>query len=222
MLNTELSMQSNLNNSLNQSSPATAAPTSGQHLKPIAITSLRLSRRALELMLQKAELFLEQSPTLNQALKEVTYLLATNLPVAFCRISLTESGGQSLIPQAAYSSLPDFQWNPQLNKSLPLALLPDGLRLSHLYYSLVGPRREVLAREQLRLYSQELGLREPLAKLLLVPLRIGSRFLAVIELGELSDDLLEGMNETETQAIILQAPRFAAPLSERLKQLQIG
>ncbi len=199
-----------------------ALPTEpGLLLSTIKNASARKSRRELELKLESAERLIGQAKTLDEVLEELARLLATSLPVAFCRISLMGNDGQSFIPQAAHSSLTDFQWKPQLRESLPLALLPDGLRLSHLYYSLVSQRREPLAREQFHIYSLELGLREPLAKLLLVPLKTGNRLLAVIELGELVDDPLEGMNEDETQAIILQAPRFAVPLAERMIQVQI-
>ncbi len=222
MLYRETSKKTDSINNDNSTSLAALPTEPGLLLSKLKAASARKSRRELELKLESAERLIGQANTLNEALEELAHLLATNMPVAFCRISLVDCDSQSLVPQAAHSSLTDFQWNPKLGELLPLALLPDGLRLSHLYYSLVGQRRELLAREQLRLYSLELGLPEPLAKLLLVPLKTGNHLMAVIELGELIDDPLEGMNEDETQAIILQAPRFAAPLADRLSQLRLS
>lgn len=222
MLYRETSKKTDSINADNSISLAALPTEPGLLLSRLKNASARKSRRELELKLESAEQLIGQAETLNEALEELARLLATNLPVAFCRISLVDDDSQSLVPQAAHSSLIDFQWKSQLGESLPLALLPDGLRLSHLYYSLIGQRRELLARKQLNLYSLNLDLREPLAKLLLVPLKSGDRLLAIIELGELTDDPLEGMNEDETQAIILQAPRFAAPLADRLSQMKLA
>lgn len=173
-------------------------------------------KRAIELTLQNAERLLEQSATATEALTGLADLLAANLPIAYCRLLLSSNDGESLIPCAAQTALADLKWDPQLHQPLPLALLPDGLRLPGLTYSLMGQWREM---EKLIEYSALLKLNTPLTGLLLIPLKVRDRLPAVLELGELPGATL---GEPEVQTLILQAPGLSVPLHDCLLRSRLG
>lgn len=212
MLNTKTSKRAHPRNSNGLVTGMIPVTTSRSSRKLLVAKVSPRSARALELALQSAERLLEQSATSGEALTGLANLLAANLPIAYCRLLLSPDGGESLIPCAAQTALANLKWEPQLHQPLPLALLPDGLRLSGLTYSLMGQWREM---ERLIEYSALLKLNTPLTGLLLIPLKVGDRLLGVIELGELPDATL---NEQEVQSLILHCPGLASPLNECLRR----
>lgn len=217
MLNTNNTSRFDLNNS-----DRLALPIEPSLPRQSPTTPLPRSARAIEVKVRKGERLLEQSFSLDEALTDLTQLLAQDLPLAYCRLSLATNDGMYLIPKATYKKLAGQQLSLSLNQPFALGLLPDGFRLPKLKCNLIGPCRDSFIQEQLRHYSTTLGLPEPLTGLLLIPLKLEGRFLGVLEFGELKSNLGDGLNEEEVQALIQLTPGLAAPLADLLHQPLIG
>jgi len=173
------------------------------------------SQASIELAVCDAEMLIKQSADLDEALVGLTQLLGTRLPVAFCRLLLADKDLRSLTAKAAYSVIGLFDSELELSHSIPLTVLPDGLRLAHLRYSLVGPYRELSVKQKLSAYSNSLGMGKPLTTLLLVPLKHNGQLLGVIELGEIDVKTTQHLKAEDVQAIVLYTPRLAGSLMDR-------
>jgi hypothetical protein len=197
-------------NSLSSNRSANHSAALGGWLRPN-------TQRTYELALQATELEAERTANLTEALKLIARSLATNLPVAYCRLLLATNDGKSLTVRAAHSAIADLQWKPNLGRTLALTQLPDGTSLPRLIFSsLIGDCRGSLGKQQLHSYSATLGLREPLKSLLLSPLQAGNKWLGALELGELERGRLAHLDEP----IVHQMTFCARRLAHRIAELQ--
>jgi GAF domain-containing protein len=149
----------------------------------------KLSRQ-LELVV-RATHALAYAESLTDGLQNLAQLMAMYLAHTFCRVFLREGAGLSLVVAAAYPherSKADLSWNAELGHRVSLdeweglaSLLEEGKPW-------IRRMADAVDRPILSKFSRRLGLEKDIQSLLSVPLRLGDRYVGLLQLGEMRNE----------------------------------
>ncbi|MDX1523213.1 MAG: GAF domain-containing protein, partial [Anaerolineae bacterium] len=155
------------------------------------LRSIKVAERRLELLL-KASNTVAQAENLTEALQSLAQMLTTFLDISFCRNFLLSEDQQFLVPYAAFALYPKkiaknhLDWNvdrdegrivvkewPQLENLLTERSYKV-FRADHIQDAAFLSER-----------SRQLGLKQSVQSLLLIPLQAGNRVVGLLALGEM-------------------------------------
>ncbi|HEY0404180.1 MAG TPA: GAF domain-containing protein [Pyrinomonadaceae bacterium] len=186
------------------------------------LRSLRQAGRRLELLL-KASNTVAHSESLQDGLRSLSEMITKNLGHTFCRILLIDESKKFMVVRAAHPLPSDdrtFQWNPGFGQHLYLADWPDLLSaLDEGRYRVLSLNNKNV-RHILEELTEQLSLGEELQSLLLIPMKIGSKIVGMLELGEISCDERRQFT-TEKIGLASAITEQAAVLIDRLKLHEI-
>lgn len=142
--------------------------------------------RYLDLLLQASNT-ISKAKTIKTGLERLARMMVSLITSTFCRILLIDETRQYLIPSAAYP-VPrvagDLKWEPGLNRLLTISDWPELMS-----WLLEGKPRLIANsdkayRSRLRVISKQMRLKKSIQSLLIVPLKVESKLVGILEVGE--------------------------------------
>lgn len=163
----------------------------------------------LELLL-KVSNALSEAKTLQEGLQSLAQILGSSLSYSFCQVLLLEEDVSYMKLLAAYYNVQQCgEMNPALNEGRITRLVewPGLPKLLEQGEPKVLHSGEPEVEESLRQFSEKLGLEKPVQLLLIVPLKIESRVVGILNLGDVREvDQPPMAEEMEwIEAVALQA-----------------
>jgi len=184
------------------------------------LRSTKAAERRHDLLL-KASNALADAEDLTDGLSRLAQLMVSLLHHSFCRILLVDESGLFLVTEAVYPSPSDRElgWEPGLKARIPMSKWPELPMVLLQGTPVVRSFRDEGVRDRLQDFSRQLGLRETIQSLLLVPLKIDNRLIGLLDLGELRSEELSKFTEEDIRLAAAIAAQTTM-LIERMRLLE--